>query len=262
MVFLPLLLFGVIFVLLHSRQRHLSQVLEALTATVKSVTEALLSNDLARLSAPPATALAGCRFVRELVQQHLYRGELRVDDLRLLQQVISVTHEQQRVRGQLRLLFLTRIGGVIVFSMLGNFLLGQLLATAPHSPYVPIAGSLILASGVLLLEKTMPATWFWQKHSLSAEGQRWTTALLDRRTHALHPVLQQMQQRELTLGISLSAERSAFLNHWQHERNAAETTALKKHQDFFPLLELLVFGSLAALHLSPVLRSLFAMLDA
>ena len=80
--------------------------------------------------------------------------------------------------------------------------------------------------------------------------------LFNRQRGDFHPALQQLQQRELTLGIDLRAEKNTFLKHWQQERQQAEKLALKKHQDFFPLLELLVFGTLAALHLSPVLQKI------
>ena len=260
MVFLPLLLFFLLFVLVSSRQRRAGQALATLTKTVNTITEAVLSNDLVRLSAPPPHSEKACRFLYDLAQQHLYRGELQVDALRLLQQAIGAAREQLRVRGQLRMLFMTRVGGVIVFSMLGNFLLSHLLAVAPHSYLVPLIGSAVLLAGVVLLEKSMPASWFWQQHDLSSRGQQWAKALFDRRDHTFHPTLQQIQARELTLGIDLNPEKTAFLTHWQHTRQEAEKAALRKHQDFFPLVELLVFGTLAALHLSPVLRSLLAVL--
>lgn len=261
MLFLPLLLFLILFVSISTRQRRAQQALMTLTGTVRSITAATLSNDLAQLNAPTATTAPACRFVGELAQACLYRGELRVEALRQLQEAIGAAHEQQRLQGQLRLLFMTRVGGVIVFSMLGNFLLSHLIAAAPHSYLVPVAGSAVLLAGVLGLEKTLPASWFWQQYDLSVHGQHWTRALFDRRDHSFHATLQQIQQREITLGIDLSAEKTAFLIHWQHEQRDAEKASLRKHQDFFPVLELLVFGTLAALHLSPVLRSLFALLS-
>ena len=261
MLFLPLLLFLILFVSVSARQQRAQQALLTLTGTVKSITAAALSNDLAQLNAPTTTTAPACRFVGELAQACLYRGELQVEALRLLQQAIGAAHEQQRLQGQLRLLFMTRVGGVIVFSMLGNFLLSHLIAAAPHSYLVPAAGSAVLLAGVLGLEKTLPASWFWQQHDLSVHGQHWTRALFDRRDHSFHATLQQIQQREITLGIDLSAEKTAFLIHWQHEQQDTEQATLRKHQDFFPVLELLVFGALAALHLSPVLRSLFALLS-
>ncbi len=262
MVFLPLLLFLALFVLISTRQRGDQQALATLAGTVRSITAAALSNDLAQLSAPTTTTAHACRYVRELAQTYLYRGELCVEALRMLQQAISAACEQQRLQGQLRLLFMTRVGGVIVFSMLGNFLLTHLIATAPHSYLVPAVGSAVLLAGVWGLEKTLPASWFWRQHDLSPHGQHWTKALFDRHDHSFHPTLQQIQRREITLGIDLSAEKTAFLTHWQHEQQDAEKATLRKHQDFFPILELLVFGTLAALHLSPVLRRLFALLSA
>ena len=261
MIFLPLLLFLVVFVLVSSRQRLAQQALETLTGTVRLITEAVLSNDLARLNALTTTTAPASRFVGELAQTHLYRGELRVEALRLLQQAVAAAREQQRLQGQLRMLFMTRVGGVIVFSMLGNFLLSHLIAAAPHSYLVTVVGIAVLLAGVLVLEKTLPASWFWQRHDLSAHGQHWTKALFDRHDHSFHPILQQIQQREIMLGIDLSVEKTAFLTHWQHERQDAEKATLRKYQDFFPILELLVFATLAALHLSPVLRSLFALLS-
>lgn len=260
MFFLPLLLLLIIFAWLSHRQRRIQQELETLAGTVSSITEAALSNNLVRLNTPTTTAKA-CRFVEELAQRHLYRGELRIEALRLLQQAVRTTREQLRTQEQLRMLFMTRVGGVIVFSMLGNFLLSHLLAAAPQSHLVPVLGSIVLLAGVLMLEKTMPATWFWQQHEISMPGQHWTRALFDRTDHSFHPTLQQMQQREITHGIDLSGEKAAFLTHWQHEQHDAAKAALRKHQDFFPILELLVFGTLATLHLSPVLRSLFVLLS-
>ena len=260
MIFLPLLLFISVSMLVSSRQRRAQQALETLTGTVRFITAAVLSNDLARLNAPTTTMAPACRFVGELARTHLYRGELCVGALRLLQQAVAAVREQQRLQGQLRMLFMTRVGGVIVFSLLGNFLLSHLMAAAPHSYLVPVVGSAVLLAGVWVLEKTLPASWFWQQHELSASGQHWTKALFDRRDHSFHPTLQQLQQREITLGIDLSPEKTAFLTHWQHERQDVEKATLRKYQDFVPILELLVFGTLAALHLSPVWRSLFALL--
>ena len=260
MVFLPLLLFLLLYVLVSSRQQRAAHALAMLTKTVSAITEAVLSNDLAHLSAPPPSSAKACHFLRTLAQQHLYRGELQVAALRLLQQAIGAAREQQRVRGQLRMLFMTRVGGVIVFSMLGNFLLSQVIAAAPHSYLAPLIGCAVLLVGVVGLEKTMPASWFWRQHDLSPCGRNWAAALFDCRNHTFHPTLQHIQARELTLGIDLSAEKTAFLTHWQHERQDAEKTALHKHQDFFPVLELLVFGTLATMHLSPVLRNLLVLL--
>ena len=153
MFFLPLLVLVLIFALLSSRQRRILQGLQAVTTTVGDVTTAVLSNDLARINTPPPTTNSNCRFISELAKKHLYRGELRAEQLRLLQQVVVNAGEQLRLRWQLRLLFLTRIGGVIVFSMLGNFLLSHLIATAPPAFYIPIIGSIVLLAGVWLLEK-------------------------------------------------------------------------------------------------------------
>ena len=260
MIFLPLLLFVALLLLFSSRQRHALHAIDALHTTVKNITTAVVSNDLARLNAPPPTNAAACSFVQALTQKHLYRGELHTDHLQLLQQVITTTRAQMRRRGQLRLLFLTRSGGVIVFSMLGNILLSHLIVAAQPLFYVPLSAAAVLLAGVLLLEKTMPQPWFWDKHQLSLTGQRWLTTLFDPREHNLHPTLQQLQQREITLGIDLSRERYTFLKHWQQERQDEEHTALRRQQDISPLLELAVFGTLAAMHLSPVLRSLWVLL--
>ena len=258
MIFLPLLLFVVLLIMLSSRHRHALHAIDALQATVKSITTAVLSNDLARLNTPPpTTTAAACSFVQTLTQKHLYRGELHADHLQLLQQVIATTREQIHGRGQLHLLFLARSGGVIVFSMLGNIFLSHFVVAAPPLFYVPLSAAAVLLAGVWLLAKTMPQPWFWYKHKLSSTGQRWLTTLFDPREHSLHPTLQQLQQREITLGIDLSRERYAFLKHWPQERQDEEQTALRRQQDFVPLLEIVVFGTLAALQLSPVLRSLW-----
>ena len=261
MIFLPLLLFFVLLILLSSRQRRALQVLDNLRTTVNSITAAVLSNDLACLNAPPPTTATACSFVQALTQQHLYRGELQADHLQLLQQVIATTQEQMRKRGQLHLLFLTRSGGVIVFSMLGNILLSHLIVAAPPLFYVPIIAAAVLLAGVLLVEKTLPQLWFWHQHGISTIGQHWLTTLFDPRACRLHPTLQQLHQREITQGIDLSHERRTFLKHWQQERHNEEKTALRRQQDFLPLIELAVFGTLAALQLSPVLRSLWVLLS-
>ncbi len=260
MFFLPLLLFLLLFVLTSDYQRRDGQALQTLMGTARAIGEAVLSNDLVRLSAPPSDSTKACRFLHDLAHRHLYRGELRVDALRLVQQAIDAARAQQRVRGQLRLLFMTRVGGVIVFSMLGNFLLSHLLTATPPSYLMPCLGSAVLLVGTVILEKGMPRSWFWQQHDISLPGRRWAAALFDRGDHTFHPTLRQMQIREITLGIDLSAEKTAFLTHWQHTQQDAEKTALRKRQDFFPLFELLIFAALAALHLSPVLHSLFALL--
>ena len=156
MIFLPLLLFISVSMLVSSRQRRAQQALETLTWTVRFITAAVLSNDLARLNAPTTTMAPACRFVGELARTHLYRGELCVGALRLLQQAVAAVREQQRLQGQLRMLFMTRVGGVIVFSLLGNFLLSHLMAAAPHSYLVPVVGSAVLLAGVWVLEKPYP----------------------------------------------------------------------------------------------------------
>lgn len=221
----------------------------SLTTIINGLCEALLVNDLAKIH----SIVAQQGELTKLLGKYFYLGQLRVEELRILQQVLTTVSEGLRFRHHLRLLFVGRSALVMFCSLGGNFLLGKLLVIDQHPFWVIGASIVIIVAGYLLLDKTLPISWFWHGHQLSATASNWLKALFDPSVPFAQQ-LQEMHHRQLTLGIDLSQERRQFLQSWYRQQRQQEQQAIRRHQDLFPLVELVVFGALLALSLSPVIR--------
>lgn len=260
MIFAPLLVFVTIFIFASRRYRLVLREIDLVANTITTATEALLVNDLPKINTSPANASPHCHAISETLKKYLYLGILQADNLRILQQAVTVARRYQEQVWQMRLLFMTRSGAVLIFTMLGNFFLASFITVSPPSYTLTVAISGLILAGFLLLEKTIPVSWFWHK-GVTEIGQKWITSLLDHGDYNFHPGLRKMQQSEMTQGIDLSREKISFLTNWHTQKELEEETHLKKHQDFFPLLELLLFSSLASLQLFPVFSSLLTLLE-
>lgn len=242
------LFFIVFFAILQGCYRWQCRAVDGLRDTVNVICEALLVNDLARIQ----SVIAERGELSELLGKYFYLGRLQVEELRVLQQVFTTVSEGLQFRHHLRLLFVGRSALVMFCSLGGNFLLGRLLIVEQHSFWVIGASMTVIIVGYLLLDKTLPTSWFWRGRQLSATANNWLNALFDP-AYPFTQQLQEMHHRQLTLGIDLSQERRQFLQSWYQQQRQHEQQAIRRHQDLFPLVELLVFGILLVLYLSPVI---------
>lgn len=242
------LFFIVFFAILQGCYRWQCRAVVGLRHTVNVICEALLVNDLAKIQ----SVITERNEVSDLLGKYFYLGRLQVEELRILQQVFTTVSEGLQFRHHLRLLFIGRSALVMFCSLGGNFLLGQLLVVEQHSFWVIGASMAIIILGYLLLDRTLPSSWFWRGRQLSATASNWLNALFDP-AYPFSQQLQEMHHRQLTLGIDLSQERRQFLQNWCQQQRQHEQQAIRRHQDLFPLVELLVFGILLALSLSPVI---------
>lgn len=230
----------------YRRQCH---AVASLTQTVTVVCESLLVNDLAKIQA----AIAQQNELTELLGKYFYLGQLRVKELQILQQAFTAVNEGLQFRHHLRMLFIGRSALVMFCSLGGNFLLGQLLVVNQYPLWVIAASITTVVVGYLLLDKTLPTSWFWRRCQLSETASNWLNALFDP-AYPFIKQLQEMHQRQLTLGIDLNQERLQFLQSWYRQRQQQEQQAIRRHQDLFPLVELLVFAILLILYLLPVIE--------
>lgn len=260
MIFIPLFVFIAIFIFASRQHRLTLRAIDLVANTVTTATEALLVNDLPKINTPSPNSSPPCRVISETIKKYLYLGKLQADSLRFLQQTVAVARRHQEQVWQIRLLFMTRSGAVLVFTMLGNFFLANFIAFSPPSSMLIAAISGVIIAGFILLEKTVPVSWFWQK-GMTEMGHKWITALLDRSDYTFHTGLREIQQREIIQGIDLSREKMSFLTDWHARRELEAKTNLKKYQDFFPLLEMLLFSLLVALQLFPIFSSLITILE-
>lgn len=242
------LFFIVFFAILQGCYRWQCRAVASLRQTVDVVCEALLVNDLAKIQ----SVIAERDELSELLGKYFYLGQLQVEELRILQQVFMTVSEGLQFRHHLRLLFVGRSALVMFCSLGGNFLLGQLLVVEQHPFWVIGASVTTIIVGYLLLDRTLPSSWFWRGRRFTVTASNWLNALFDP-AYPFTQQLQEMHHRQLTLGIDLSQERRQFLQSWYQQQRQYEQQAIRRHQDLFPLVELLVFGILLALSLSPVI---------
>lgn len=243
------LFFIVFLAILQGCYRWQCRALASLTQTITVTCEALMVNDLAKIQA----VITEQDELAKLLGKYFYLGQLQVEELRIIQQVFTTVNEGVRYRHHLRLLFVGRSALVMFCSLGGNFLLGQLLVIDQHPLWVIGASIAMIVAGYLLLDKTLPTNWFWHGRRLSTTASNWLNALFDP-AYPFAQQLQEMHHRQLTLGIDLTQERRQFLQHWYRQQRQQEQQAIRRHQDLFPLVELVVFGILLALSLSPVIR--------
>ena len=242
------LFFIAFFAILHGWYRWQCRAVVSLTQTVKAISEALLVNDLAKIQ----SVIAEQSELTSLLSKYFYLGRLQVEELRILQQALTTVSDGLQFRHHLRLLFVGRSALVMFCSLGGNLLLGQLLVVDQHPLWVIGACMAIVIGGYLLLDKTLPTSWFWHGRRFSTTASKWLNALFDP-AYPFAQQLQEMHQRQLTLGIDLSQERRQFLQSWYQQQRQQEQQAIRRHQDLFPLVELVVFGTLVALYLLPVI---------
>lgn len=233
MIFAPLLVFVTIFIFASRRYRLVLREIDLVANTITTATEALLVNDLPKINTSPANASPHCHAISETLKKYLYLGILQADNLRILQQAVTVARRYQEQVWQMRLLFMTRSGAVLIFTMLGNFFLASFITVSPPSYTLTVAISGLILAGFLLLEKTIPVSWFWHK-GVTEIGQKWITSLLDHGDYNFHPGITENATKRDDTGDRFKSGKNIFLDQLAYPKGVRGRNTPQETSRFFP----------------------------